>query len=199
MAEEAPSIEEVLPPDEEVEWAGKKRADFDYCCPVGIAFVVLLLVGGSIFHVIFEEPSQFLTFLPLQVIGSVFFIAVLYVRLRNVTWSPPWYFITSKRILETRGMRIVTEIDRTIFGDVSLHEFISIRLDHHANERHTSPVYNITIHDPKTSAPLITFNKIWFVYTQKSKLFSDMQVCPSCEVEISEKLEKCLACGQPFV
>jgi hypothetical protein len=198
MAEEPPSIEKFLPPDEEVEWAGKKRADFDYCCLVGIAFVVFIFVGGSLFYVIFEDPSQFLTFLPLQVIGSVFCIAVIYVRLKNVTWLPPWYFITNKRIIETRGTRIILEIDRGIFGDVSLHECISIRLDHHANERHTSPVNDITIHDPETSEPLIIFNKIWFVYTQGSKLFYDMQVCPSCEVEISSKLGKCLACGQPF-
>ncbi|MHA2425589.1 MAG: hypothetical protein ACXAEF_12430 [Candidatus Thorarchaeota archaeon] len=119
MAEEPPSIEKFLPPDEEVEWAGKKRADFDYCCLVGIAFVVFIFVGGSLFYVIFEDPSQFLTFLPLQVIGSVFCIAVIYVRLKNVTWLPPWYFITNKRIIETRGTRIILEIDRGIFGDVS--------------------------------------------------------------------------------
>ncbi|MHA1908940.1 MAG: hypothetical protein ACW98Y_16680 [Candidatus Thorarchaeota archaeon] len=199
MAEEPPSIEEVLPSNEVVEWAGKKRADFDYCCPVTIAFVVFLFVGGSFSYTIFEDPSQFLTFLPLQIIGSIFCIIALYVRIKNVRWHPPWYFITSKRILETRGKQIVTEIDRSRFGDASLHECISIRLDHHANERHTSPVNDITIHDPKTSEPLIVFDKIWFVYTSGYELFYDMQVCPSCEVEISSKLEKCLACGQSLV
>ncbi len=203
MAEQPPSIEEVLLPGEEVEWAGKRRTDFVYSYLKGLAFVVFLfeIISFliSLSRTLFDDPSFFLTLLPMQLVGILFCIVALYIYLRNVRWYPPWYFITSKRILETRGTRIVKEVDRSTFGEISLHENISIRLDHHANERGSAPVNDITFHDPETSEPLILFDDIWFVYTVDYELFYNMLECPSCGVKISEKLKKCLACGQPLV
>lgn len=193
MTEQPSWIDEVLLSDEDVEWARDEDVDWDkYLFFPSIAFVVLIFVVLSFF-----DPS-YSNFWPLQLFGSLFIIVAIYVYIRKGR-NPVWYFITSKRIFETKGKQIIMEIDRTSFGDLPLHEFISMRIVRYESESGNKTHYCITIHDPETSEPLIMFNRIWFTYVEDYSLFQDMQDCSSCGVQISSKLEKCLGCGHSLV
>ncbi len=189
MAEQPPSIDEVLVDGEKVEWAGKERTSFNYACLIVIALFVIPVIAVS--------PIPLLS--PIALLSYLYGIIVISIAIRNSLLYPKWYRITNLRLLEMRGKRILKQIDCSQFSDRSLNESISMRLDHHANEKGSSPVYDITFYNPKTTEPLIIFNDIWYLYTQESEVFHGMQECSSCKVLISSKLEKCLACGQSLV
>ena len=76
--------------------------------------------------------------------------------------SESWYFITSKRILETKGTHIVKEVDRSAFKDIPLQDLISMRIRINEGESGTTKHYEITVHDPETSESIFEITRLWF-------------------------------------
>ncbi|MHA1907749.1 MAG: hypothetical protein ACW98Y_10685 [Candidatus Thorarchaeota archaeon] len=184
-----PNIDDVLLDDEKVEWSGKERIHIKYfCAPFTIVFVLLPIIMSPI---PFDSP--------IAIVGYLYSIIVVFVSLYYTLLYPKWYRITNQRLLEMRRSRILKEVSLGRFGDRSLGESITMRLDHHASDRGSSPVYDITFYDAETAEPLIMFNDLWWPYTDKMDFIPDLQACPSCGLWVSKEIEKCLACGQSLV
>ncbi|MHA1908939.1 MAG: hypothetical protein ACW98Y_16675, partial [Candidatus Thorarchaeota archaeon] len=178
---------------EEVEWSVYKDVSEDkYLFLMSLAFTVFMFALVSLMTL----PS--LEFLPLQLFGSLFFIVSIYLYMSQGR-KESWYFITTKRILETRGKQIVQEANRSVFGNTPLHDLISMRTKIFEGESGNTKHYEITVHDPETAEPLFEFTRLWFTDVEKYSLFQDMQECPSCGVKISSNIEKCLVCVHPLV
>ena len=156
---------------------------------MSFSFVVILFVIGAPIPI----------FSPIKLLGLLYCGIVFFLYIRNVILYPPWYCITSERLLEAKGKRIVKEVELSRYGDRPIKDFIAMRVDHHANERGSSPVYDITFYDPDKLEPLIMFNDIWYLYTDEYELFWGMKECPSCGTMISPNIESCYECGQHFV
>ena len=116
MTEEPPNIDVVLHAREKVEWAGKMRTDFSYCCSMSFSFVVILFVIGAPFPILS----------PIKLLGLLYCVIVYAVYIRNVILYPPWYFITSKRLLEAKGTRIVKEVELSRYCDRPIKDFIAM-------------------------------------------------------------------------
>ena len=181
-------IKDVLLPDEEVKWAARSRTSFGYYC---LGFTTIFVVAF-----IFMSPLPIDS--PIALAGYLYCIIVFSMGILNVILYPPWYFITNKRVLKTRGKRVAKEIELDRFGDRPLQEFIAMRVDHYADEHMSSPVYDITIYDPDTSEPLIKFNDIMYgdVWSMETRYFQNMQECKSCGSLFSSNLEYCYVCGE---
>lgn len=180
-------IKDVLLTGEKVEWAAKSRFSFTNAC-LGVTVIIVLAF-------IFMSPIPLDA--PSSIFGYVYCIIASSLFIRDILF-PPWFLITNKRVLGTRGKRIVKEIELSRFGDRPLQEFIEMRVDHYSDEGATTPVYDITIYDPETSEPLIKFNDIMYhdVWSMETKFFEDMQECKSCGVRFSSNINACHKCGQ---
>ena len=188
-----PNIEEVLQSDEEVEWYVYKDVDGSwYLCLMTLAFTVFVIGVASLTTL---PSTEFLLF---QVFSTLFFIVTIFLYIRD-SRKESWYFITSKRILETKGTQIVQEFNRSLLKDTPLHNLISLRIRIVESESGNTKHYEITVHDPKTSEPLFEFTRLWYTDVEKFSLFQDMQECNFCSVQISSNIEKCLVCGQALV
>ncbi|MHA1907961.1 MAG: hypothetical protein ACW98Y_11745 [Candidatus Thorarchaeota archaeon] len=182
-------VARFMKPGESVKWAAKRSYSFiNYILGTTIAIVLSF---------IFISPIPLDS--PISLIGYLYCIVVFSIAMKDVIF-PQWYIITSKRILRTKGRKIMKEIDLSRFGKRPLQRFVGMRIDRYEDKNKSDPVYDITIYDPDTSGALITFKDIMggAVYFMESKYFRNMQECASCGMLTSKNVNTCHGCGDPF-
>ncbi len=132
--------EEGLMPGESIVWT--RRAGIGFWT---IFFGFILAIGGP-FLVVFAIEDFGLSFtLPILAIVAAGII-ILIVRL--IRTKRTRYYLTSARILETRGGRVLKEIPLHHFAGKPIGQFLETRVSHMSNNR---PIYNIRIYDPMSA------------------------------------------------
>ena len=186
MEREFYTADDILHAGEDIVWVAKKKASFVLIC--GLALTVF-----SASFLLFDLFSGGST---LYVLNLIFCIIVISFFIKDRILFPTRYYITNRRILETRGKRIVKEIELSRFGGRPLQEFIGKRVDYYEND---VPVYDITVYDPVTSETLMKFDNLSYSDTRKFESLRYMIVCKFCGTACSPGIEYCNECGNPLM
>ena len=128
--------EEGLWPGESIVWTRRAGTGF---WVIFIGF--LIIMGGPLLTALsFEEYGQFGAsfFLILTLIGISLLLNSL-IKTRRTR-----YYLTTERIVEARGGKIIKEIPLEHFAGRPLGQFLETRVTHRSNQR---PVYAIRIYD----------------------------------------------------
>jgi hypothetical protein len=188
MEKEFHTIDDVLHAGEEIVWTAKKKASFFLIC--GLFFVFF-----SIFFLLFDLSSN-LPGSPLSGLIILYCISVIFLFIKDRIIHPTRYFITNRRVLETKGKCIVKEIELSRFGGRPLQEFIGKRIDYYEND---IPVFDITVYDPITSETLMKFDNLSYSDTRRFESLRYMIVCKFCGTACSPEIKYCNECGNPIL
>ncbi len=188
ILERRSKLDDILLPEENIEWSFQSRWSFLYVC--GFTLVFFLLV----YQLMNTEGFDPI----LLIVSAVYIVGVILVFIVKRVLFPPMYIITNKRIIRLRGKRITKEVNRSRFGKVPLKLFVGKRVKFYSSKDSPSPIYDITFYDSETSKPLIKFNAV-----DSSEMgyeaFYSFKECPSCGIFINENVDSCLECGQSFL
>ena len=175
--------EEGLMPGESIVWT--RRAGIGFWT---IFFGFMLVIGGPLLVVFGIEDFGFLPIIPVFVLVVVGFIGLI-ARLIQVKRTR--YYLTSERILETRGGRILKEIPLHHFAGKPIGQFLETRVTHMSNNR---PVYTIRVYDP-TSDDVLEIKGQDGSSTMAFERIGDVLECPYCHFDNTALSSKCKNCG----
>ena len=179
---------EGLHAGEEIVWMAHKKSSFFLICGLFLSLFSLPLLMFN----------PFFGFLELFIIGIIVFynIAVFSFCIKDRFLDRTKYFITNKRIIETKGTTIVTEIELSRFGGRPIQDFIGRRVDYYENE---VPVYDIIVFDPVTSEKLIKFDNLKSSAVRELDRLKFVVVCKFCGTACYPGNEYCVECGNPIL
>ncbi len=147
-------------------------------CSCSIPFLVVFAIEDFGF-------SFTLPILVLVAAGIIILIA------RVIRTKRTRYYLTSARILETRGGRIIKEIPLHHFAGKPISQFLETRVSHMSNNR---PVYGIRIYDPM-SDDVLEIKGQSVSSTRAFERIGDVLECPYCHFDNTALSSKCLNCG----
>ncbi|MHA1965666.1 MAG: hypothetical protein ACW97G_13890, partial [Candidatus Thorarchaeota archaeon] len=152
-----------------------------------IFFGFIIVIGGPALVIVGTEefgPAFTLPFLLLTLAGIFAVIASL-IRTRRTR-----YYLTSERILEIRGGRVLKEIPLHHFAGKPIGQFLETRVTHRTNNR---PVYSIRIYDPK-SDEVFEIKGQDHRSTMSFERIGDVLECPYCNYDNTALSSQCRNC-----
>jgi hypothetical protein len=178
---------EGLHANEEIEWMARKKTGFFLICGLVLGFFGLF---GLMFDLVEGSVST------ISILIGLYCTIIVSLFIKDRILSPTKYYITNRRVLETRGTRIVKQIELSRFGGRPIQDFIGKRVDYYENE---VPVYDITVYDPVSSETLIKFENLSSSDTRKLDYLRYMIICKFCGTACSPRIEYCNECGNPLL
>ncbi len=175
--------EEGLMPGESIVWT--RRAGIGFWV---IFFGFLIVIGGPVSIIIsMEEFGLSLAFLLLvPVAAGIIAIIASLIRTKRTR-----YYLTSERILETRGGRVLKEIPLHHFAGKPIGQFLESRVTHKANDR---PIYTIRIYDPM-SDEVFEIKGQDYNSTKAFERIGDVLECPYCNYDNTSLSSRCRNCS----
>lgn len=187
MEREFYTIDEVLHAGEEIVWTARKKTGFFLICGLALGFF-------GLFPLLVDLAEGSLS--TISILIGLYCIIVVSLFIKDRILSPTKYYITNRRVLETRGTRIVKQVELSRFGGRPIQQFIGKRVDYYEND---IPVYDITVYDPVTSETLIKFENLSSSDTRKLDYLRYMIICKFCGTTCSPDVEYCNECGNPLL
>jgi hypothetical protein len=175
--------EEGVMPGEGIVWTRRAGTGFGT-----IFFGFIIVIGGPVLVVVGTEefgPAFTLPVLLLALAGIFAVIASL------VQTKRTRYYLTSERILETRGGRILKEIPLHHFAGKPIGQFLESRVTHQSNNR---PIYTIRIYDPM-SDEVFEIKGQDYNSTLAFQRIGDVLECPYCNYDNTVLSKYCRNCG----
>ncbi|MFW9793024.1 MAG: hypothetical protein ACFFEE_01880 [Candidatus Thorarchaeota archaeon] len=175
--------EEGLMPGESIVWTRRAGTGFWL-----IFFGFIIVIGGPALLLGFSEEFGFVSLLPMGLLVAVGTIAVIasFVRTKRTR-----YYLTSERIIEVRGRRVLKEIPLHHFAGKPIGQFLESRVTHRSNNR---PIYTIRIYDPM-SDEVFEIKGQDYNSTKAFERIGDVLECPYCNFDNTALSSKCRNCG----
>jgi len=179
----APPTEGLLP-DENVVWARKQGIGF--WIPF---FAIWIIVGGSLlisFAFAFEGTILgALAIIPVLV--GLFFLGRTFASAVRTK-----FFLTNKRIVQTRGGVIVKEVPLSRFGDRPMKQFLEIKRDYTHNGEAR---YVIRIFDPVSAETIIDCKDLDKNSVEAFEKIGEEVRCRYCDTKNPALNARCSYCG----
>ncbi|MHA2201774.1 MAG: hypothetical protein ACXABN_18025 [Candidatus Thorarchaeota archaeon] len=175
--------EEGLMPGESIVWT--RRAGIGFWT-IFFGFIVVIL--GPVLVVFGIEDIGFYTTLPLLLIVTAGIIGLIAKLIRTKRTR---YYLTSERILETRGGRVLKEIPLHHFAGKPIGQFLETQVTHMSNNQ---PVYRIRIYDPM-SDDVLEIKGQDGSSTRSFERIGDVLECPYCHFDNTALSTQCKNCG----
>ncbi|MFW9770104.1 MAG: hypothetical protein ACFFEM_14890 [Candidatus Thorarchaeota archaeon] len=174
--------EEGLMPGESIVWT--RRAGIGFWV---IFFGFLVVIGGPVLLFGGFEFSILIS----TAILILFVVALIALCTSLVQTKRTRYYLTSERILETRGGRILKEIPLHHFAGKPIGQFLESRVTHRSNNQ---PIYTIRIYDPM-SDDVFEIKGQDYHSTMAFERIGDVLECPYCHFDNTALSSKCKNCG----
>ncbi|MFW9817749.1 MAG: hypothetical protein ACFFEW_17665 [Candidatus Thorarchaeota archaeon] len=174
--------EEGLMPGESIVWTRRAGIGF-WVIFFGFLVVIggpVLLFGGFEFGILISTAILIL-----------FVVALIALCTSLVQTKRTRYYLTSERILETRGGRILKEIPLHHFAGKPIGQFLESRVTHRSNNQ---PIYTIRIYDPM-SDDVFEIKGQDYHSTMAFERIGDVLECPYCHFDNTALSSKCKNCG----
>ena len=182
----APPTEGLLP-DENVVWARKQGIGF--WIPFFSIFVgvggFLLIVFSSVFV---GQVAGLIAMIPVLI--AIFLLIRAFVNAVRTK-----FFLTNKRIVQTRGRNIVNEVSLSRFGDRPLKQFLEIKRDYTHNGEAR---YVIRIFDPVSAETIIDCKDLDKNSVEAFEKIGKETRCRYCDTKNSALNARCSYCGAPL-
>ncbi|MHA2117231.1 MAG: hypothetical protein ACXABM_17180 [Candidatus Thorarchaeota archaeon] len=175
--------EEGLMPGESIVWT--RRAGIGFWT-IFFGFIVVIL--GPVLVVFGIEDIGFYATLPLLLIVAAGIIGLIAKLIRTKRTR---YYLTSERILETRGGRVLKEIPLHHFAGKPIGQFLETQVTHMSNNQ---PVYRIRIYDPM-SDDVLEIKGQDGSSTRSFERIGDVLECPYCHFDNTALSTQCKNCG----
>ncbi|MHA2079303.1 MAG: hypothetical protein ACW99X_17055 [Candidatus Thorarchaeota archaeon] len=175
--------EEGLMPGESIVWT--RRAGIGFWT-IFVGFIVVIL--GPVLVVFGIEDIGFYATLPLLLIVAAGIIGLIAKLIRTKRTR---YYLTSERILETRGGRVLKEIPLHHFAGKPIGQFLETQVTHMSNNQ---PVYRIRIYDPM-SDDVLEIKGQDGSSTRSFERIGDVLECPYCHFDNTALSTQCKNCG----
>jgi len=175
--------EEGLMPGESIVWTRRAGTGFWL-----IFFGFIIVIGLPVIVLGVAEDFGFSFALPFLFLATVGIIAVvgLFIRTKRTR-----YYLTSDRILEVRGGKIIKEIPLHHFAGKPIGQFMESSVTHRANNR---PIYTIRIYDPM-SDEVFEIKGQDYQSTVAFERIGDVLECPYCHYDNTALSSQCKNCG----
>jgi hypothetical protein len=175
--------EEGLMPGESIVWTRRAGTGFWL-----VFFGFIIVIGGPavLFGVIQEFSSPLAFLFAILVVAGIIGEIALFIRTKRTR-----YYLTSERILEVRGARIIKEIPLHHFAGKPIGQFIESRVTHRTNNR---PIYTIRIYDPM-SDEVFEIKGQDYHSTLAFERIGDVLECPYCHYDNTALSTLCRNCG----
>jgi hypothetical protein len=175
--------EEGVMPGESIVWTRRAGTGFWV-----IFFGFIIVIGGPVLVVVGTEEFGTAFTLPffLLALAGIFAVIVSLVQTKRTR-----YYLTSERILETRGGRILKEIPLHHFAGKPIGQFLESRVTHTTNNR---PIYTIRIYDPM-SDEVFEIKGQDHHSTEAFERIGDVVECPYCNYDNTVLSRYCRNCG----
>ncbi|MHA2146921.1 MAG: hypothetical protein ACXAB0_15860, partial [Candidatus Thorarchaeota archaeon] len=134
------------------------------------------------------EDIGFYATLPLLLIVAAGIIGLIAKLIRTKRTR---YYLTSERILETRGGRVLKEIPLHHFAGKPIGQFLETQVTHMSNNQ---PVYRIRIYDPM-SDDVLEIKGQDGSSTRSFERIGDVLECPYCHFDNTALSTQCKNCG----
>ena len=175
--------EEGVMPGESIVWTRRAGTGFWL-----IFFGFLIVIGGPV--LVFggtQELGPAFT-LPSLLLATAGILAVvaLFIQTKRTR-----YYLTSERILETRGGNIIKEIPLHHFAGKPIGQFLESRVTHQSNNR---PIYTIRIYDPM-SDEVFEIKGQDHHSTVAFQRIGEVLECPYCNYDNTVLSKYCRNCG----
>ncbi|MFW9814113.1 MAG: hypothetical protein ACFFF9_16740, partial [Candidatus Thorarchaeota archaeon] len=170
--------EEGLMPGESIVWT--RRAGIGFWV---IFFGFLVVIGGPVLLFGGFEFSILIS----TAILILFVVALIALCTSLVQTKRTRYYLTSERILETRGGRILKEIPLHHFAGKPIGQFLESRVTHRSNNQ---PIYTIRIYDPM-SDDVFEIKGQDYHSTMAFERIGDVLECPYCHFDNTALSSKC--------
>lgn len=178
---------EGLQQDENVVWARKQGIGF------WIPFFAIWILVGGILLVTFSfafigQIAGIVAIIPVFV-ASFFWTRIFINTVRTK------FFLTNKRIIQTKGGTIVKEVQLDRFGDKPLEQYIEIKVGYLENNE---PRYVIKINDPETAETVIDCRGLDKVSVEAFEKIGKETRCKYCNQKNPSLNARCSYCGAPL-
>lgn len=178
--------EEGLMPGESIVWTRRAGIGF-WTIFVGSIVVIL----GPVLVIFGIEDLGLYATLPILLIVAAGIIGLIAKIIRTKRTR---YYLTSERILETRGGRVLKEIPLHHFAGKPIGQFLESRVSHMSNNQ---PIYTIRIYDPM-SDDVFEIKGQDRSSTRAFERIGDVLECPYCHFDNTALSSKCKNCGAVF-
>ena len=175
--------EEGLMPGESIAWTRKAGTGFWL-----IFLGFLIVIGGpAVLFGVIQELSYPLAFLfAILVAAGIIGEIALFIQTKRTR-----YYLTSERILEVRGAKIMKEIPLHLFAGKPIGQLLESRVTHRTNNR---PIYTIRIYDPM-SDEVFEIKGQDYHSTMAFERIGDVLECPYCHYDNTALSTLCRNCG----
>jgi hypothetical protein len=178
--------EEGLMPGENIVWTRRAGTGFWV-----VFFGFIIVIGGpAIFVGVIQDFGSSLA-LPLfvLVLAGIIVVVALLIRTKRTR-----YYLTSERIIEARGGRVIKEIPLHHFAGKPIGQFLESRVTHRSNNK---PIYTIRIYDPM-SDEVFEIKGQDYHSTMAFERIGDVLECPYCHYDNTALSTRCRNCGAIF-
>ena len=175
--------EEGLMPGESIVWTRRAGTGFWL-----IFFGFIIVIGGPAILLGFSQDFGISLVFPFIFVIAAGIIAVVALFIRTKMTR---YYLTSERILETRGGKVIKEIPLHHFAGKPIGQFLESRVTHQSNNR---PIYMIRIYDPM-SDEVFEIKGQDYNSTIAFERIGDVLECPYCHYDNTALSTKCRNCG----
>jgi len=176
-----------LQQDENVVWA--KKQGIGFWIPF---FAIWILVGGILlitFSFTFAGTIAGIIAIIPVVVALFFWTRAFITALRTK------FFLTNKRIIQTKGTRIVKEISLEKFGNIPLKQYIEIKVGYLENNE---PRYVIRINDPVTAETIVDCRGLDKTSVEAFEKIGKETRCQYCNQKNPALNARCSYCGAPL-
>lgn len=178
---------EGLLPAENVVWTRRKGTSFWVIWSSG-----MLGIGGSVCTILAFQLFGMILGIPLTILMIVGFFIILRAF---TTGRLTKYFLTSKRLLETRRGVIVKEIPLKRFQDKPLGQFL---VKSAAYTKDHQQIYTIRITDPVSGDTLMELGDLDENSVKAFERIAQVVKCPYCGSKNPANSLRCSHCGAPL-
>ena len=178
--------EQGLKPGETIIWT-RREGTSGKVIASGFLFFMLspvVLVGAyNLYGLSMVGTAAFLLFILFIV------IAVAFIRERRTR-----YYLTSERIIETRGHNLIKEMPLEHFSGRPLSQFLESKVTHEVNLK---PIYTIRVYDP-VSDDIFELQGLDGASTRAFERIGHTVECPYCNYDNTAISAQCKNCGAPL-
>ncbi len=174
--------EEGMLPGERIMWTRRAGTGFWV-----IFFGFIVVMGGPLVFFLGFEEFGFMVAFPLLILTLAGTIAVI---VSLVQTRRTRYYLTTDRILEVRGAKVIREIPLHHFAGKPLSQYLESGVTHRTNNR---PVYQIRIYDP-VSDEVMELTGLDGNSARAFERIGDVKECPYCNFDNPAMSSQCRNC-----